>query len=389
MNFSASLLARLAQAPGQHAAAAAAHSSPDIRRPPRKRRRLDSASGDESSIGPVAARLPPPLPPTQPVVAPPPPLLPPAHNIWAGRGGGGAANDDDDGGDDDGGDNTTDETRQAVFTSLEAAANTAIDQQIDDMIKNRGRRHNCFFCAMVVRYENEVRRCGGSEQESILIEGAFGYKLAIDYHNNNPQLTVLQKAEGLHEIYERHVYNPSVEASGGRAPPDLPVPSLRDMIEHLLRYNFDPVSMNMTALLNTQNLIAAYKHKMLIDGLVSDQAGRGMVSATELFSRLLDKQIKFMGGKVVTPFALDPQKLMALTGTRPLDAFRSQAANILGGATATNSNDALASIAARRPNFGAPDTPTPARATAANDDDDNEGAEEEEEEGLNIDGPSV
>lgn len=375
MNFSASLRASLAQQAGAPAGSRKRRRAPDHESDPtgdgdgdgdgdnvgsarRVRARRDEPSSVDATNEAAAAAAAP-------------------NNAWGARSDAAGAPTDDE-------QTTADESRTKVCESLDKFARGAIDKYIGGLVDGGARHHTCFFCDTVVRYENDVRRMGGDEA-GVLVEGAIGYKLAIDYHNNHPNMPLRQKAAGLTEIYRRHVYDPATRANRGRAPRDLPPPNLADMIEHLLLYNFDPVAINMEAFQQLRHLTYTLADSVVVDGRADLAVSRMLVTTIAAMLRVSDKQVKMLGGKVSTPFALDAQKLMTVAGTRPLELFRAQAANVLGGATATNSNDALGMVTARRPNMGALDSVAEPSAEGEGDTDsadghDAEAADEEEEE---------
>jgi hypothetical protein len=79
---------------------------------------------------------------------------------------------------------------------------------------------------------------------------------------------------------------------------------------------------------------------------------RAMDAAIGRFDSISDKLAKLLEGKPGGAFTWDPQKVLAFGDTRPVDAFRQQAREGIGGATATNTTAAMQRMAARRPDFG-------------------------------------
>jgi hypothetical protein len=330
MNVGSMLLAALSQAPGQ-------------RRPPVQgatststhRKRKESDSEEDGSA--AAAR-----PEKRRRVEPPPPRVQPLV-VAASNNNSIVSVDDGDG-------LTADEDRSKVYMSLDQMGKQAMSTLIDRMMEDPAADHTCFFCTMVERYEAETKRTGG--QSDFMIDGAYGYKLAVDFHNNNSHLLPIQRARGMNEIYRVHVYDPAQRALGGAKPPHLPEPSVRAMLEHIIMFNYDPVSLNMEALRVARNMVYSFGSVVGVDGKPNWQTGRTILAANDQFVSLVEKQVKLMDGRVPPTFALDVQKVMAFASTRPLDAFRAQAKGALGGATATNTAEEVQIVTAQRPTFG-------------------------------------
>lgn len=253
---------------------------------------------------------------------------------------------------DDGGDNTADEfVPPNAFTSLHSAAESAIEQYMNDQLYGLHTHENCFTCEFQKAYENQVRRTGG--QVPVLLDGSYCYAMMREYHKENPFEQPGPKARALTRIYEIHGYEPAKRANGGVPPPHFPVPSVRKMLEHLMLYTLDPASINMEALQATRQLVFAFGHKVVVDGMPDSANGRVLLNAIEQMSKLMDKQIKLAGENFNSPFALDPERILAFASTRPLEAIRSQATtDALGGATATNNQASVAMVTAQRPTFG-------------------------------------
>lgn len=372
MNVGSMLLAALSQAPGQRRPPVQGATSTSTHR---KRKEIDS---EEDGSTAAAAR-----PEKRRRVEPPPPPPPPPPAPRASNNNSMVSVDDGDG-------LTADEDRSKVYMSLDQMGKQALSTLIDRMMEDPAADHTCFFCTMVERYEAETKRTGG--QSDFMLAGSYGYQLAVEYHNKNSHLLPIQRARGMDEIYRVHVYEPARRELGGAKPPYLPEPSIRAMLEHIVLFNYDPVSLNMEALRVARNLIYSFGSVVSVDGRPNFQIGRTIIAANAQYTSLVEKQVKLMDGRVPPTFALDVQKVMAFASTRPLDAFRAQAKGALGGATATNTAEEVQVVTAQRPTFGileseveppsevAPDAPdamdidgdnprrTPTRDHAADDD---------------------
>jgi hypothetical protein len=260
------------------------------------------------------------------------------------------------------------------FAPLDVAGRRAMASYIDRLMAEEESEHTCFFCDMVRRYDGELRRTGG--QKDFMTEGAYGYKLAIDFVNEHPHFSCVKKARGVTHIYQVHVYGPAMRALGGRKPLHLPEPSVRDIVEHLLIYNYDQVALTMEQLQTARALVQTFNSQLMVENRANALNARTIVMANQQFAMLTDKMAKLRDARGIPegPFMLDPQKVMAFSDTRPIDAFRKQAEGQgIGGATATNTAEEAERVTAQRPAFG--------HMAAARDDDDDAYAGEEEEEG--------
>jgi hypothetical protein len=57
-------------------------------------------------------------------------------------------------------------------------------------------------------------------------------------------------------------------------------------------------------------------------------------------------------GGMAGPFALDPRKMMEFAGTGPLEDMEERNNTLLGGATATDHEQAMSRVTTQRPTFG-------------------------------------
>ncbi len=242
-------------------------------------------------------------------------------------------------------------TPPKTYSSLHTAATDAIDEYLDDQLYGRHTHDDCFICDFQERYEKEVRASGG--QTSVLLEGSYAYNLMREYHKEHPFTGRGKKAKALTKIYKLHVWNPAVKANNGRPPRHLPQPDERKFVEHLTLFSLDPTSINMECIHAIRQLIWTFGSKLVVDGAPDAVNGRLVLNATGELSKLIDKQVKLAGENFNSPFALDPERVLAFASTRPLDAIRSQAtSDALGGATATNNQTAVSMVTAQRPSFG-------------------------------------
>lgn len=239
------------------------------------------------------------------------------------------------------------------YAPLDVASRRAMDSYIDRIMEEGKNEHTCFFCDMVQRYDAEVERTGG--QRDLMTEGAYAYKLAIDFVKKNPRFSDYKKAKGVTEIYDVHVYSPARRALGGRKPPNLPEPSVRDMVEHLKMYNYDLMSMTLEQLETARSLVLTFQSQLVIEKSANNNNARTIIMANDQYMKLTDKFAKLCETQGIpnATFALDPLKVLGFADTRPIDALRKQAEGLgIGGATATNTAEEAQRITARRPAFG-------------------------------------
>jgi hypothetical protein len=249
------------------------------------------------------------------------------------------------------GGNVTDEA--AYFVPLDQASKKARKAYIKRLIDEEDQEHTCFFCDFVKRYDQEKRRVGG--QKEIMLEGSYAYKFAIEFFQQNPNLSEVKKARGLLDIYKVHVYDRAVSALGGRKPAYLPEPKLEDFLEHIVVFNYDQVSLTKKALDTAQNLVDTFNSQIVAEGKANEKNARTVLMANQQFHSLTKEMARLREARGIPegPFVMDPQKVMAFADTRPIEPFRKDSEGLgIGGATATNTTADAQRVTARRPNFG-------------------------------------
>jgi hypothetical protein len=239
------------------------------------------------------------------------------------------------------------------FVPLDQASRVARKALIKRLLADEANEHTCFFCDFVQRYDQEKRRVGG--QKEVMLEGAYAYKLAIDYFQQNPNFSIVKKARGILDIYKVHVYDKAVRALGGEKPAHLPEPSLEAMVDHLLNFNYDQVSLTMEQLETARSTVQMFKSQAVVEGRANAINARTIIMANQQFNQLTKEVAKLREARGIPdgPFVMDPQKVMSFADTRPIEPFRKEAEGLgIGGATATNTAAEAQRITAQRPTFG-------------------------------------
>jgi hypothetical protein len=239
------------------------------------------------------------------------------------------------------------------FVPLDQASRRAQKALIKRLIAEEDQEHTCFFCDFVKRYDQEKRRVGG--QKEVMLEGSYAYDLAIKYFQQNANFSIVKKAKGILDIYKVHVYDKAVRALGGAKPSHLPEPSLENIVEHILVYNYDQMSLTKEALDTARSTVQMFKSQAMVEGRANEKNARTILLANQQFHALTKEMAKLREARGIPdgPFVMDPQKVMAFADDRPIAAFRKDNEGLgIGGATATNTAAEAQRVTAQRPTFG-------------------------------------
>lgn len=244
-----------------------------------------------------------------------------------------------------------------VYTSLDVAGETIMEEYMDHQQFGRQRHRDCFICNFQERYEHESIR--GRSGQLFKRHDFYAYLLLQEYYQRHPTLDLMRKAEEMCRLYRIHIYEPWTEAQQTRGNNknnyylNLPEPKERTFLEHLNFYTYDPVAGHMECVRNQQLFVLATKAKAIVSGGLDPVMLRLAQDANMKLSTLWQIQDKMGGGVRHNGFALDPQKVMQFGSAYVLEQMQARNhGNALGGATATNNQEALQEMNAQRPVMG-------------------------------------
>jgi len=238
---------------------------------------------------------------------------------------------------------------------LGAVADTATEEHVRRIMARKSvfRQRSCFMCDFEKYYYNQELAHGANEP--IFTAITYGYDVLLSYFNRNARKDPADLGRNLAKIIRVHIADPVKKLGPHHELYKYTKITPEEVLWHLETHNDDPIYTEMECIRTMRQLVRTCNNCSLTKGQLN--AAKAITQATRLLHQMNAERVRAArqggnGNAGDHSFTMDPNRLFGIASTRPLEAFKKQAADALGGATATNTDALIESTAAQRPNMG-------------------------------------